>query len=221
MGLPATTEKPEGKSLVELQDETETILKEGEKLFRMSFEWHWHAGAYLTEIKSRIVHGAWYPWIEKIGLNREKARVLMRLSEMQKAEFLRFVTIDAAMKSLQKSLPNPKPKPALNPKPEDSEPSPLEKAEIEIEGLRARADANEEELSEAKQQIDVMEKAGGDSAEGMVARSDYDKLNKEYLSARNKWARNKNKLDGIKKALLDGQTGDDILQDFFGKVRAV
>ena len=172
MGLPATTEKPEGKSLVELQDETETILKEGEKLFRMSFEWHWHAGAYLTEIKSRIVHGAWYPWIEKIGLNREKARVLMRLSEMQKAEFLRFVTIDAAMKSLQKSLPNPKPKPALNPKPEDSEPSPLEKAEIESRGARrpGRMRLRRNWRTRRSNEIDLMPKACDDAqTEAMVA----------------------------------------------------
>ena len=91
--------------------------------------------------------------------------------------------------------------------------------EVRLEEQIQRADALDSELADAKDQIDVMERSGGDSAKGMVAKSDHETLNENYSKTFALLKKRDRKLNAIKRDLLNGQTADDVLGRHFGLTR--
>ena len=91
--------------------------------------------------------------------------------------------------------------------------------EVRLEEQIQRADALDSELADAKDQIDVMERSGGDSAKGMVAKSDHETLNENYSKTFALLKKRERKLNAIKRALLNGQTADEVLGHHFGLTR--
>ena len=193
---------------------------EAQRLGRLAVGEAWNAGKDLVEIKSTIAHGQWLDWLEVEGVAHSTAKRLMRLAEIQKDQIGLFETIDAALKAIPAPEPKGKPRPA-RPAPPKPDPvlSPAEEKEVWLESEAAAADTLRTELAEAKDQIDVMEKSGGDSAKGMVARSDYEKLKKEYSETWDLLKKRDRRIQFIKRSLLNGQTADEVLSRHFGLTR--
>ena len=100
-------------TIAELSEHFRERWCEAQGLARRSVEVAWQAGRALTEIKARLAHGQWQPWLEGEKIRPRTARQLMQLARVENGEICRFETVDAALRSLPKS----EPKPATDPKP--------------------------------------------------------------------------------------------------------
>ena len=200
---------------------------EAQRLGRKTVEEAWRAGKALMKVNEAMLHGGWGEWLEGEDIARRTAYRLIELAKRapELCQIGTFATVDEALKDLPALVVKPRRRPAP-PKPEP-EPdwglSPAEETKLQLEAETARADTLRSvrtELAEANDQIDVMEKSGGDSAKGMVARSDYETLNKEYLKTRALLKKRDWRIKLIKRALLNGQTADEVLSRYFRLARS-
>ena len=216
-------------TLAKIQESAEDRFRrhwgEAQSFGRKTVEQAWCAGKALIEVRKDRGWGNFKGWLEVEGVSQDIAYRMIKLAERatDNLQIANFGSVDEALRSLPAPEPKGKPRgrPAL-PEP-DPEPdpvlSPAEETEVRLEEQIQRADALDSELAEVKDQIYVMEKSGGDSAKGMVARSDFETLNENYSKTFALLKKRDRKLNAIKRDLLNGQTADDVLGRHFGLTR--
>ena len=123
------------------------------------------------EVKEERGHGGWGDWLAAEDIAERTSHRLIELAKRatQTRQLGEFGSVEEALKSLPalagKQRPHkapPKPDPVL---------SPAEETEVRLEEQTQRADLLQSDLADAKDQIGVMEKSGGDKAENMKARA--------------------------------------------------
>ena len=84
------------EGLEELKREAVSAYRETHQLARDTVASAWETGKLLTEIKSRLNHGEWLPWLESAGIPQRTANDWMRISQISSAANL--TSIRAALK---------------------------------------------------------------------------------------------------------------------------
>ena len=84
------------KGLEELKREAVSAYRETHQLARDTVASAWETGKLLTEIKSRLNHGEWLPWLKSAGIPQRTASDWMRISQISSAANL--TSIRAALK---------------------------------------------------------------------------------------------------------------------------
>ena len=161
--------------LAKIQESAEDRFRrhwaEAGRFGRKTVEQAWYAGKALMEVKEERGHGGWGDWLAAEDIAERTSHRLIELAKRatQTRQLGEFGSVEEALKSLPalagKQRPHkapPKPDPVL---------SPAEETEVRLEEQTQRADLLQSDLADAKDQIGVMEKSGGDKAENMKARA--------------------------------------------------
>ena len=205
------------------------------KLGRQTVEAAWCVGSALVEIKAEKQHGEWYSWLEQEGVNRETARRLMLLSEIQIAQVELFDNVDAALKSLPK--PESKEKKKKKEEKAADEPSKKEQEKINREEDKERLEIAEKkvevkdaELEELKKKAEIIlsnepedsikTKIWNDTevAKAKLEREEREHAETKKLLSRIRLDLRKKglKITAIKKCLIGGVSAKEILVNIYG-----
>ena len=93
-------------SLPELQAAFRERWQASNALARRTVEEAHAAGTMLVEIKARMPHGEWLPWLEAEGVLPATAGRMMKLSRVEIDQIDQFGSVDSALKSIQSDAPH-------------------------------------------------------------------------------------------------------------------
>ena len=87
-------------SLADLQSAFRERWQASNALARRTVEEAHAAGTMLVEIKARLPHGEWLPWLEAEGIQDRTARRMMQIASLKSDKLSDLFTFDAALKSI-------------------------------------------------------------------------------------------------------------------------
>ena len=90
-------------TLAELQSAFSERWRTANTLARRTVEESHAAGSILVQIKARLEHGEWLPWLEKEGVTKDTSARLIRLSTLDISQLAKFDSVRAALASMPKT----------------------------------------------------------------------------------------------------------------------
>ena len=84
-------------SLNDLKAQFHEVWSVTQSLARRSVEGAHKAGSLLTEIKAKLKHGEWLPWLDAEGVSHRQASKLMKLATLEIGTLCQFDNVEAAI----------------------------------------------------------------------------------------------------------------------------
>ena len=216
--------------------EFRTKWAEANNLARRTIEASWHAGRALAQIKERVPHGQWMPWLEVEGVGKDTARRLLLMAELEIAQIAQFDTMTAALSSIkeQRGLPlgendtrqgeivdaeSPEPRvderETLRMRAEEAERR-ANQAEVDLQEVKDRAEVALARDSDDSRAKDIWKETESATQATELARSELVRVQQQLGIARSQADKSNRKLNQIKADLLGGLSGGDVLVKHYG-----